>query len=232
MRRPASAKMNLLALALVGAGVLVVAVLVDRWSRGEPRAKFQPGDRNVTAGQTAEWTFDTDPVGGPPPGAEVFGGDWLVRPEPDVPTPPNALCQTATAPFPALCLSDRVYTDVEVSVRFKPISGREDQAAGILFRVQDRDNYYIVRANALENNVMFFLYASGRRSILKRGPARVLSGQWQELKVEVAGNRFRGFLDGKLVAVVTDDSYTAGKVGLWTKADSVTCFDNVRVTAR
>jgi hypothetical protein len=224
--------MNLLVVALVGAGALAVAVLVDRWSRGEVRAKFQPGDRNVTAGQTAEWTFDTEPVGRPPPGAEVFGGDWVVRPESDAPTPPNALCQTATAPFPALCLSDKIYTDVEVSVRFKPVSGREDQAAGILFRIQDSENYYIFRANALENNVMFFLYASGTRSILKRAPARVLAGQWQELKVEVAGNRFRGFLDGKLVAEVSDDSYTAGKVGLWTKADSVTCFDNVRVTAR
>jgi hypothetical protein len=224
--------MNLLVLALVGAGVLGAYVLVDRWSRSEPRAKFEPGDQNVTAGQTAEWTFDSDPTGGPPPGTEVFDGDWRVRPEPDAPTPPNALCQTATAPFPALCLSDRVYTDVEVSVRFKAVSGREDQAAGILFRVQDRDNYYIVRANALENNVMFFLYASGTRSILKRSPAQVRTGQWQELKVEVVGNRFRAFLDGKFVAEVTDDSFRAGKVGLWTKADSVTGFDNVRVTSR
>ena len=78
-----------------------------------------------------------------------------------------------------------------MSVRFKPISGREDQAAGILFRVQDRDNYYIFRANALENNVMFFLYASGQRSILKRSAVRVPPGRWQELKVEAVGNRFR-----------------------------------------
>jgi hypothetical protein len=232
MRRPPSRKMNLLIVALVGVGALAVAGLLDRWSRGEPRVRFQPGDRNVTVGETVEWTFDTDRTGGPPPGAEVFGGDWVVRPEPDAPTPPNVLCQTATAPFPALCLSDRIYTDVEVSIRFKLVSGREDQAAGIVFRVQDRDNYYIVRANALEHDVMFFRYASGTRSILKRGPARVFSGQWQVLKVEVAGNRFRGFLDGKLVAEVTDESYTAGKVGLWTKADSVTCFDSVRVNAR
>ena len=232
MPRPASGKQTLLVVALVGAGVLGIAVLVDRWSRGEPSVKFQPGDRNVQAGQTAEWAFDTEPAGQPPPGAEVFGGDWAVRPESDAPSPPNALWQTATAPFPALCLSDRVYTDVAVSVRFKPVSGREDQAAGILFRVQDRDNYYIFRANALENNVMFFLYASGRRSILKRSAVRVPPGRWQELKVEVVGNRFRGFLDGKLVTEVTDEAYRAGKIGLWTKADSVTCFDSVRAAAR
>jgi hypothetical protein len=224
--------MSLLAVVLVGAGFIVVALLVARWSRGNPVVKFQPGDRNVSPGQTREWTFDSDPVGTPPPGAEIFAGNWVVRPEQNAPSPSNVLCQTAVAPFPSLCLSDSVYTDVEMSVRFKPLSGQEDQAAGIIFRVQDRDNCYIFRANALEDNVMFFLYASGQRSILTRSSVRVPTAQWQELKVEVVGNRFRGFLDGKLVAEVTDGSYKAGKVGLWTKADSVTCFDNVRVIAR
>lgn len=223
---------GLLVAGLVGAGFLVVALLLARWSRGDPVVKFRPGDQNVAAGQTTEWTFDTDPVGASPTGGEAFGGEWVVRPGSDAPSPPNFLCQTAAAPFPALCLGGQVYTDLEVSVRFKPLSGQEDRAAGIIFRVQDRDNYYIFRANALENNVMFFIYASGQRTILKRGTARVPSGQWQELKVEVVGNHFRGFLDGKLVAEVSDDSYKAGKVGLWTKADSVTCFDSVRVIAR
>jgi hypothetical protein len=224
--------LSLLGVVLVGAGVLVIALLVARRSRGDPVAKFQPGNQNVTAGQVTEWTFDSDPTGVPPPGAEPFGGNWLVRPEPDAPSPPNVLCQKATAPFPSLCLSDSIYTDVEVTMQFKPLSGQDDQAAGIIFRVQDSNNYYIFRANALENNVMFFLYASGQRSILKRSSVNVPSGKWQELKVEVVGNDFCGFLDGRLVAEVTDGSYKAGKVGLWTKADSVTCFDNVRVIAR
>jgi hypothetical protein len=119
-----------------------------------------------------------------------------------------------------------------MSIRFKPISGREDQAAGIIFRVQDKDNYYILRANALEDNVNFYIYASGRRSNLHGASTKVASGRWQELRVEVTGNRFRGFLDGRPVASATDDAYGAGRVGLWTKADSVTSFDEVRVTAR
>jgi hypothetical protein len=163
---------------------------------------------------------------------EVFSGDWTVRAEPDAPTPPNVLCQTATAKFPALALSDKVYTDVIMSVRFKPISGREDQAAGILFRVQDKDNYYILRANALEDNVNLFIYASGKRSQIKESSVKVPSGRWQELRVDVAGNHFRGFLNDQLVIEANDDSYSAGRVGLWTKADSVTYFDNVRVTAK
>jgi hypothetical protein len=232
MRTTAKRWITVLGVLVVGAGFLVVGLLVDRWSRGIPVVKFQPGDQNVKAGQTREWTFDTNQPDEPPPGAEIFGGTWVVRPERDAPSPPNVLCQTATGPYPSLCLSDSVYTDIEASVRFKPISGQEDQAAGIIFRVQDGDNYYIFRANALENNVIFFLYASGRRSILKRSSVSVPAGQWQELKVEVVGNRFRGFLDGRLVAEVSDDSYLAGRVGLWTKADSVTCFDDVRVIAR
>ena len=178
------------------------------------------------------WTFDTAKAGSLPPGAEVFDGDWTVRGEVDAPTPPNVLCQTGTASFPALCLGDRIYTDLEATVRFKPISGRTDQAAGILFRIQDRDNYYILRANALEDNVNFYIYASGRRSSLAGRSVQVPSGQWQELRVEVTGNHFRGFLNGQPVVEASDDAYRAGRVGLWTKADSVTCFDDVRVTAR
>src|SRR5919204_5946020 len=99
---------------------------------------------------------------------------------------------------------------------FTPISGREDQAPGLLFRIEDRDNYYILRANALENNVNFYKYAAGRRSLLRQSQALVPSGQWQELRVEATANTFRGFLNGQPVVEASDDSYAAGRVGLWT----------------
>jgi hypothetical protein len=119
-----------------------------------------------------------------------------------------------------------------MSTRFKPISGRVDQAAGLIFRVQDRDNYYILRANALENNVNFYIWRGGRRSNLRDGNVQVPSGRWQELRLEVQANRFRGFLDGQLVVEATDDTFRSGGVGLWTKADSVTCFDDVTAEPR
>ena len=177
------------------------------------------------------WTFDTDPVGGLPQGAAVFSGNWSVRAESDSPSAPNALCQTESATFPAMTLGDAVYTNVLVSIRFKPISGSIDRAAGIIFHVQDNNNYYIVRANALENNVDIRKYVNGRRTTLKTASANVLSGQWQELSVEVVGSRIRGFLNGQLVVETSDDTFKSGKVGLWTKADSVTCFDDVEVRA-
>jgi Domain of Unknown Function (DUF1080) len=175
------------------------------------------------------WTFDQDAAGSLPQGSDVFAGQWTVRAEPGAPSAPNALCQLGNAEFPAIALSSTVYGDVVVTARFKPIAGRTDQAAGIVFRVQDKENYYILRANALEGNVNFYKYASGNRSDIKDGSAKVVSGQWQELKIEVTGDRMRGFLNGALVVETTDTTYKAGRVGLWTKADSVTCFDDVSV---
>jgi Domain of Unknown Function (DUF1080) len=154
-----------------------------------------------------------------------------VRPEEGAPSLPNALCQTGQAEFPALSLGDAVYTDVALIARFKPISGKTDQAAGLIFRIQDKANYYILRANALEGNVNLYIYRNGSRSDLKDGTAPVANGQWQELRVEVQGNRFRGLLNGKLVVEAVDETYKTGRIGLWTKSDSVTCFDEVEAQA-
>jgi hypothetical protein len=214
-------------------GVIVVLAGLAAGCEAKPQVRYQAGDDSAPSGQTEEWTFDKDATGGPPAGTDVFGGRWEVRAEPDATSRPNAVCQTATGEeFPAVRLGHQVYRDLVASVRFKPVSGKDDQAAGIMFRVQDGANYYILRANALEDNVILFRYAGGSRSTLKEGAAKVASGRWQELKLEAEGNHFRGFLDGQLVVEATDHAYAVGGVGLWTKADSVTCFDDFRVTAR
>jgi len=173
------------------------------------------------------WNFDEDSPGDPPAGAEVFSGTWEVRPDSDAPTQPNALCQTGEAQFPALALSDEEYTDLALTTSFKPISGKEDQAAGLIFRVQDEGNYYIVRANALEDNAAIVKYVNGRRSEIASEATDVEPGEWQELRVEATGNNIRALLGKKEVVEATDEEFTSGRVGLWTKADSVTCFDSV-----
>jgi glycosyl hydrolase family 59 (putative galactocerebrosidase) len=89
-----------------------------------------------------------------------------------------------------------------------------------------------VRANALEDNINIYKYVNGQRIDIKDGSGKVVSGKWQELRVEVAGKQIRGFLEGQPVVETTDDTYKAGTVGLWTKSDSVTCFDNVQIAAR
>ena len=183
-------------------------------------------------GKTSEWNFDKDPVGGLPGGATVFSGKWAVRAEAGAPSPPNALCQTGNAEFPALSLSETIYTDATVEASFKAISGREDQAAGIIFRIQDKDNYYILRANALEDNVNIYKYVRGRRIFIKGANAKVSSHKWHRLGVEVTGSRIRGALNGQPMVETSDGTFRAGKIGLWTKADSVTCFDNIKVAVR
>ncbi len=211
---------------------MLLLVALSTGCDGKPQVRYQTGDRTVSPGQVEEWGFDKDSVGKPPAGAEVFSGEWAVGDEPNAPSPPHTLCQSGTAKYPAVRLGDKVYADLVATVQFKPISGKEDQAAGLIFRVQDANNFYILRANALEGNVVLFRYAGGSRSTIKEGRVKVVSGQWQELKMEVDGNRFRGFLNGQLVVTATDDTFAAGGVGLWTKADSITCFDDFRMTAK
>jgi len=207
--------------------VWLALVIVASGCEGKATVAYQSP---AASAASASWAFDGDATGGVPPGAEVFSGSWVVRAEADTPSKPNALCQVGSAEFPAVALGTIVYGDVTVTLRFKPVSGKTDQAAGIIARVQDKDNYYILRANALEANVNLYKYAGGQRSGIKEGGAKVVAGQWQELRFEIFGDRLRGSLNGQLVVEATDSTYKAGRVGLWTKADSVTCFDDVVVT--
>jgi hypothetical protein len=217
----------LMVVALLNFGLISIA------GNGLPVARYQTADAAPLA-DAMQWSFDDISEGAVPDAAEVlsqprFGG-WAARAESDAPSPPHALCQTGMAEYPSIALSTELFSDMVMSTRFKPISGMVDQAAGLLFRIQDADNYYILRANALEGNVNFYKYASGRRSLIAEGRASVASGQWQELRVEVVGNHFRGFLNGQFVVEASDGAYAAGRPGLWTKADSVTCFDDVQIT--
>jgi len=168
-------------------GVALVA-LVALAACGGGRANVEYSPAAVAGPAQARWDFDRDPVGGLPPGVTTFAGSWAVRTEAGAPSAPNALCQTGTATFPALVISDAVYADVAVTARFKAIAGKEDRAAGLIVRVQDKDNYYILRANALENNVNLYRYVGGKRDVIKEGQAAVPSGQWQELRLVVRGN--------------------------------------------
>ena len=211
---------------LLGLGV---ALLLTACGGGPPAVTPQPTSKSTSA--RPPWTFDGDPSAGLPAGALPFSGAWGVRAEDGTPSPPHAVCDTSATEFAALSLGDAVYTDVVLSARFKPISGRAARAAGLIFRVRDKDNYYVLAADALAHRVTLDKHAGGRRSGIREGPATVVAGEWQQLRVEAVGDRVRGFLDDRLVVEATDDTHKAGTVGLWTKADSVTCFDDVDAKA-
>src|SRR5262245_23012412 len=132
--------------------------------------------------------------------------------------------------FPLAIFEPVVARNIEVSVRFKPVAGRIDQAGGIAVRVLDADNYYVVRANALENNVRFYRVVRGRREQIGGMDTKVASNEWHSLGVKARGDQFTVEFGGKTLFTTSDKTFAgAGKVALWTKADSVTRFDQIAI---
>jgi 3-keto-disaccharide hydrolase len=202
----------------------------------------------VIHGATRKVDFSGDAVGQAPKGFE-FGhtakagapGKWVVQSEGDNKYLAQVDPDNTRSRFPVAVVSDSNAADVDLSVRFKPVSGRVDQAAGLVWRFQNEDNYYIVRANALENNVVLYKVENGTRTDLPlKGEGRtygkkaqVPSGQWSTLRVVAAGPRFEVHLNGSKLYEVEDSTFSqAGKVGVWTKADSVTQFDDLTVVTK
>ncbi len=186
------------------------------------------------------WNFDQDPPGRMPSNftSALTGqgtvGRWEVMKDDSAPSPPNVLAQTSTDTtdyrFPVAIAEDTSYKDLALSVKFKTISGRVDQGAGLVFRLKDKDNYYVVRANALEDNFRLYHVIKGRRVQFAGANFKVTSNTWHEIKVEARGNEFKCFYDGKIKFTAKDDTFKdAGKIGLWTKADSVIHFDDLAV---
>ncbi len=176
--------------------------------------------------------FDAAKAGEPPPGwtcTKTGSGmpQWTVVADDTAPSKPNGLKQSGEATYPIALKDTTSLQDGFVEVMFKPVSGKEDQAGGVIWRAQDAENYYIARANALEDNVTIYHTIKGRRVSFKNVNTKVAPGVWHTLRVDFAGNKFTVTFDGAKVIETTDDSFAnAGKVGLWTKADSVTLFDN------
>ena len=168
----------------------------------------------------ADWTSGVTGRGAP---------KWAVTRDDTAPSPPNVLEQSGSGTFPWCVRRDVAVTDGFVEVRMKPVSGREDQAGGVVWRFKDGDHYYVARANALENNVSLYYTENGSRKTLKYVDAPVQSGAWHTLRVEYRGTHIRVIFDG-VERIVMDDTHITGPgaVGLWTKADSVTRFDDFR----
>jgi hypothetical protein len=154
-------------------------------------------------------------------------GHWAVNPDPSAPSAPNVLTQKGEGTFPWALREGVAISDGFVEVKFKPISGKEDQAGGVMWRWKDGNNYYVARANALENNVSLYYTTNGRRNTIKYVKAPVPLNSWHKLRVDFAGNTIKVSLNGKACIEERDDHIPgAGAVGLWTKADSITAFDD------
>ena len=163
-------------------------------------------------------------------GWTVVSGQWAVEDLPDAPGAQKVLVQRATRnEFNVIVAPDAV-SDADISVKLKPISGREDASGGIVFRF-DQGRYYVVRANALENNFRLYFYDRGRRQIATTSVKPPALGQWHTVRVVAVGDHVQAWLDDVLYLDHRDTRLKSGRVGLWTKADSVTAFHGLTVRA-
>ncbi len=186
------------------------------------------------------WDFQSDAVNSAPAGF-TFGrtgrgreGRWVILADPSAPTGDHVLAQTDADDtddrFPVAVADSPIVKDLRLEVRCRPVSGKVDQACGLVFRFVDPDHYYVARANALEDNVNLYHVVKGRRRQIEGWRGKVTSNAWHSLAVEARGDRLQVFWEGKPVVDAKDDTFhDAGKVGLWTKADSVTYFDGLSV---
>ena len=176
--------------------------------------------------------FDADTPGSLPPGwtQGVTGrgtSRWAVHPDASAPSRPNVLRQSGVGSFPWIVRRNTAIENGYVEVKFKALGGKEDQAGGVIWRWKDGDNYYVARANALENNVSLYYVEAGSRKTLKYVNASVAPGVWHTLRAEFSGRRISVALNGKTYIELDDAHISApGAVGMWTKADSVTAFDD------
>jgi 3-keto-disaccharide hydrolase len=172
-------------------------------------------------------TFDFDSKG--VEGWTTVAGQWAVEDMTGAPSGKKVLVQRATKnEFNVIVAPPGPYKDVDVSMKFKPISGQEDASGGIVFRFTD-GKYYVVRANALEGNFRLYYYDRGRRQLASAGVKAPAPGQWHTVRVVAVGDRVQAWLDGKPHLDHRDSRFKSGRVGLWTKADSVTAFDDLTI---
>lgn len=185
--------------------------------------------RTALAGTT---NFDDGRLGEAPDGwtATQTGrgaAKWTIEKDATAPSQPNMLKQSGVAAYPVCLKNDTSLKDGFVEVKFKAVSGKDDQAGGVIWRAKDADNYYIARANALEDNVCIYHTIKGKRTEKQRAEMKVTPNEWHTLRVDFAGAHFTVTLNGKTAIEWDDLTFTdVGMVGVWTKADRVTLFDD------
>ena len=187
------------------------------------------------------WSFDKDAVGSVPGGWEVTEtagrgtpATWEVVADTTAPSSLNVIAITANKnsgrTYSLLIAKDRSYRDLEIYVMVKAIKGEEDQGGGPIWRAKDADNYYIARWNPLEDNFRVYVVKDGRRKQLGSASVKADSKVWHKIEIEHEGNRIEGEFDGKKLIDLEDSTFPeAGMVGLWTKADAATAFDDLEV---
>jgi hypothetical protein len=181
------------------------------------------------------WNFDGDQAGNIPRGFTNEGGEWKIVADPTAPSKPNALAQLAKnsgSTFNLTLVNGVNYKDLDVSVKMKAIAGREDQGGGLVWRAKDAKNYYVARYNPLEDNYRLYKVEMGRRNQIQSADLPHSDG-WHTLRVTMEGDHIQCFYDGKLFLEAKDSTFPGpGKIGLWTKADARSHFDDLKAIGK
>lgn len=181
------------------------------------------------------WNFDADQTGSIAKGFTNEGGKWEVVADNTAPSMPLALAQLAkgrSSAFNLALASNTNYQDIDITVKMKAVAGRSDQGGGIVWRARDGKNYYVARYNPLEDNFRLYHVVNGQRSELKSADIPHTPG-WHTLRVTMGGDHIECFYDGRKYLDARDSTFKgAGKIGLWTKSDAQSHFDDLEVSGR
>lgn len=181
------------------------------------------------------WSFESDSIGAVPEGWVAGKGKWKVTEDLAAPDKGHVLAQlarNASSAFNVILASETNYRDVDISVKMKSLTGTIDQGGGVVWRATDQNNYYIARYNPLEDNFRVYKVVNGHRRKLRSARIKHRSG-WHTLRVKMQGAHVECFFDGKKYLDVRDETFPqGGRVGVWTKADAVTYFDDLKVSER
>jgi hypothetical protein len=192
------------------------------------------GDVPAEKGRAYRWSFDDAVADALPADFIPVLGNWKVEKDDAAPSAPNVLRQSGQykdPDFPRIVVKDLTFTDLTLRVRCRPEAGGIDRACGLMFRLKDSDNYYITRANALEGNVRLYHVVNGDREQFANADLNVTASEWHTLEAIAHGSSFTIKWDGVAVINASDSTFAKGKIGLWTKADSITAFDDLEATA-
>jgi hypothetical protein len=187
---------------------------------------------NGLAAQTLEkaWNFDIDTPGSIPEGFTVVLGEWKIVADPDAPSKPGVLAQLAKnsgSAFNLILVNESNNKNVDISVKMKAVAGKEDQGGGLVWRARDSNNYYVARYNPLEDNYRVYKVEKGRRIQLQSADIKHTEG-WHTLRVIMDGDHIQCYYDGGKYLDVKDSTFqVSGKIGLWTKADAQSHFDDL-----
>lgn len=205
------------AVVLIAAGVATVAGAdraVRHWTFDDAALSAQPAD--LTIGRL----FDGRPA-----------GDWRVVEAADAPSPPHVLAQVtdrgAEHAYKVALVSGTESRDLDVEVAFKAVSGKGDMGGGLIWRARDDRNYYLARANPLEQNIRAYVVIGGVRRMLGNADRTIPVDRWHRLRVVARGDRFQVWYDDQAVLDLRNDTFSSGRIGLWTKSDAVTYFDDL-----